>query len=362
MKREPVCVLGERVWRTYLGGREIGKLHGDEKAEDSHFPEEWMYSVTRAFNAGREEIVEGLCKIAGGEYDEKTLKEYIDSDPEEILGKKHVETWGNTPGVLIKMIDSKERLTVQVHPDRETAKRLFGSPFGKTECWHILNTREDCEEKPCLYLGFKEGITRKEWEKCFFEQDYDRMLGLMNCLEVKPGETYLVKGGVPHAIGAGCTLIETQEPTDYTIRVEKVTPSGYTIDDSMCHQGLGFEKMFECFHYTGAGEAATREDACIKEQSLENGGQCLVGYDSTPCFQMEQHTVEMGETKEFEEEEVFSCLYVLSGKGILKTETKEYQIERNSQFFVPAGKEKYCITNVEDEKIKILKMHGPKSE
>ena len=71
---------------------------------------------------------------------------------------------------------------------------------------------------------------------------------------------------------------------------------------------------------------------------------------------------EMGETKEFEEEEVFSCLYVLSGKGILKTETKEYQIERNSQFFVPAGKEKYCITNVEDEKIKILKMHGPKSE
>ena len=95
MKREPVCVLGERVWRTYLGGREIGKLHGDEKAEDSHFPEEWMYSVTRAFNAGREEIVEGLCKIAGGEYDEKTLKEYIDSDPEEILGKKHVETWGS---------------------------------------------------------------------------------------------------------------------------------------------------------------------------------------------------------------------------------------------------------------------------
>ena len=188
------------------------------------------------------------------------------------------------------------------------------------------------------------------------------MLGLMNCLEVKPGETYLVKGGVPHAIGAGCTLIEIQEPTDYTIRVEKVTPSGYTIDDSMCHQGLGFEKMFECFHYTGAGEAVTREDACIKEQSLENGGQCLVGYDSTPCFQMEQHTVEMGETKEFEEEEVFSCLYVLSGKGILKTETKEYQIERNSQFFVPAGKEKYCITNVEDEKIKILKMHGPKSE
>ena len=62
--------------------------------------------------------------------------------------------------------------------------------------------------------------------------------------------------------------------------------------------------MFECFHYTGQVKLL-REDACIKEQSLENGGQCLVGYDSTPCFQMEQHTVEMGETKEFEEERYF---------------------------------------------------------
>ena len=362
MRRELVCVLGERVWRTYLGGREIGKIYGDEKAEDSHFPEEWMYSVTRAFNAGREGICEGLCKIAGGEYDGKTLKEYIESDPEGILGKKHVEIWGNTPGVLIKMIDSKERLTVQVHPDRETAKRLFGSPFGKTECWHILNAREDCEEKPCLYLGFKEGITRKEWEECFFEQDYDRMLSLMNCLEVKPGETYLVKGGVPRAIGAGCTLIEIQEPTDYTIRVEKVTPSGYTIDDSMCHQGLGFEKMFECFHYVGAGEAATREDACIRERVLENGGHCLVGYEDTPCFKMEQYTLEKGETKEFEEEEIFFCLYILSGKGVLKTETKEYPIERNSQFFVPAGDETYCITNTGDKPVEILKMYGPKSK
>ena len=61
----------------------------------------------------------------------KALKEYIDSDPEEILGKKHVETWGNTPGVLIKMIDSKERLTVQVHPDRENSKTTFWKSFWK---------------------------------------------------------------------------------------------------------------------------------------------------------------------------------------------------------------------------------------
>ena len=62
MKREPVCVLGERVWRTYLGGREIGKIYGDEKAEDSHFPEEWMYSVTRLLTQDGKEYAKVYVK------------------------------------------------------------------------------------------------------------------------------------------------------------------------------------------------------------------------------------------------------------------------------------------------------------
>lgn len=387
MKREPVLVKGERVWRTYLGGREIEKLHKDgtdgSAAADSHFPEEWMYSVTRAFNAGREEIEEGLCYLKQEE--RQSLKDYIEAAPEEILGKAHTERWGSTPGVLIKIIDSKERLTVQVHPDQETAQRLFGSPFGKTECWHILGTREDTEEPPCIYLGFREGITRQQWEECFETQDYPRMLGLMNRLEVKPGETYLVKGGVPHAIGAACMLIEIQEPTDYTIRVEKVTPSGFRIDDRMCHQGLGFQGMFDCFHYEGNSEAEIRRKYCIESRVREDGGLRLVGYEDTPCFQMDQYTVET--ERWFSGESVFSCIYILSGTGILKTESEDqnqepgtqnqepgiqnsesgtrnpssgqYRIARNTQIFVPADSKKYCIINQGNTPVKMLKMYGP---
>ena len=360
MRKEPIMVKGERVWRTYLGGREIGRLHGEPDSQDDHFPEEWMYSVTQAFNVGREGITEGLCKIQSEE--EKTLKEYIEKDPEEILGEGHVKIWGNTPGVLIKMIDSQERLTVQVHPDKEKAKTLFGSDFGKTECWYILGTREDSEDSPCIYLGFREGITRKQWEECFFEQDYGRMLGLMNRLEVKDGETYLVKGGVPHAIGAGCMIIEIQEPTDYTIRVEKVTPSGFCIDDRMCHQGLGFEKMFDCFKYEGKREDEIREEYCILPTPTKDGGCCLVGYKDTPCFQIYRYSVREADCLNFEREEVFSCLYVCSGSGILRTDSCEYRIERNSQFFVPAGSEKYCIINNGDSPIEMLKMYGPISK
>lgn len=360
MQKEPVMVSGERVWRTYLGGREISRLHGDQNGQDDHFPEEWMYSVTKACNVGREELTEGLCKVQGK--NEKTLKEYIEEDPQEILGKRHTEIWGNNPGVLIKIIDSKERLTVQVHPDKEKAKELFGSAFGKTECWHILETREDSEEVPCIYLGFREGITKEQWQECFFDQDYDRMLSLMNRLEVRKGETYLVKGGVPHAIGAGCMIIEIQEPTDYTIRVEKVTPSGFCIDDRMCHQGLGFEKMFDCFKYDGEKEEDVRAEYCILPTLMEDGGECLIGYNDTPCFKIHRYFVGAAEHMNFGKEETFSCLYVRSGKGILKTVSGEYGIEKNSQFFIPADSGEYCIINKGDTPVEILKMYGPKTE
>lgn len=353
---EPIMLKGERVWRTYTGGKNIGRLHGEAAAEDGHFPEEWMYSVTRAANAGRETITEGLCREAGSG---RTLKELIEQAPEAMLGERHIRRWGTDLGVLIKLIDSKERLTVQVHPNREMAQRLFHSPFGKTECWHILKTRDD-EESPCIYLGFKEGVERRQWEECFKAQDYPRMLSMLNRLEVKPGETYLVRGGVPHAIGAGCMLLEVQEPTDYTIRVERVTPSGFVIEDSMCHQGLGFERMFDCFLYEGLEMGAARQAYCIRPKDKGKGRKELIGYGDTPCFRMEELTV--GDGLAFKGEGEFFCLYVLEGRVAMTSESGEYILDQNSQIFVPACCGKNIIKQIGKIKAKILKIYGPEDE
>lgn len=353
----PFKLSGERVWRTYVGGREIGRLHGEMTAKDGHFPEEWMYSTTRAFNAGREDTQEGICRLEGSGV---SLKQLVQLYPAQMLGKGHVERWGATTGVLIKMIDSKERLTIQVHPDKEKAMSLFNSQFGKTECWYILGTRADSVEPPCIYLGFKEGITKSRWIQCFEEQDYDAMLNLLNRIEVRKGETYLVKGGVPHAIGSGCMIIEIQEPTDYTIRVEKVTPSGFVIDDKMCHQGLGFKSMFDCFDYHGMSAEAVRERYCIrsKDADWEYGRkQMIVGYEDTPCFQIER--LDVTQECHMQGEGIFSCLYVLSGQGILRCGTQEHNLERNGQFFIPAISDPYSIKNTGREPICLLNMKGP---
>ena len=324
---------GERAWRTYIGGKLLDILHGEKEPKDTHFPEEWMFSTTRARNSGRENIVEGLSYLKNTNI---TFLDYLKTNP-EVLGKKHIEKWGENLGVLVKLIDSNERLTIQVHPNNEKALELFNSQFGKTESWHILGTRG---EETFIYLGFKE-----DFIKCFEEQDLDNMLKCLNKIKVKSGETYLVKGGVPHAIGSGCFILEVQEPTDYTIRVEKTTPSGFKIDDMMCHQGLGFEKMFECFNFEGESELEIREKYQMKEEELlKTEGiikRKIISYDETPCFNLTKLSI--SDEYEFINENSYSCLYIVSGEGKILNCSEEIEINKNSQVFIKA-----------DEKIKIL--------
>ncbi len=355
----PMKLTSARAWRTYIGGSQIDAIHGIHGSEDSQFPEEWIISTVRARNAGREHIEdEGMSYIEG---ENITLKDLIESNPEALLGKAHCDSVGATTGVLVKIIDAGERLTLQAHPDKETAMRLFNSPFGKTECWHILGGREIDGEKPCIYMGFKEGVTREEWKRCFNEQDIPAMLGCLHKFEVQAGETYLIRGGVAHAIGAGCLLVEIQEPTDFTVRTERITPAGLKIAESMLHQGLGFEDMFDCFHYGGM----TKEDAyssfCIPAktlaENLEYTRKEVIGYAETPCFRMERYDVSGKVT--IPASDVFSGLYVLCGGGCMKCDGTETKLEAGQQYFVPATSKPFTICAEPSHPITLFRCFGP---
>lgn len=205
----PFLLDNPRAWRTYLGGRMLDALHGDSNGEDGHFPEEWILSTVAARNAGREQFPEeGMSHLRGTDV---TLRSVLESDTEGYLGKGAAQP---TLGVLTKLIDSAERLILQVHPDRPTALRLFRSQYGKTECWHILSGHPVNGEEPCIYYGFQPDMTRARWEALFHAQDIPGMLAGMQKYPVHPGDTILIEGGMPHAIGAGCFLVEIQEPTD----------------------------------------------------------------------------------------------------------------------------------------------------
>ena len=226
-----------RVWRTYTGGANLDALHDIKPGLiGRNYPEEWIVSDTAS--TGKTEG-EGLSLIPA--MGNLPLKSLISDSPGVFLGSAHVRKYGPRLGVLTKLIDSAERLTIQVHPDKKKAMEYFSSPFGKTECWYILGGAD-----PCVYAGFREGVTRELWEELFDKQDTKGLLDCLIRLSVREGDAVLIPGGLPHAIGADTFLIEIQEPTDYTLRFEKITPQGLQISDEQCHLGLGFDRIFDC--------------------------------------------------------------------------------------------------------------------
>lgn len=251
-----------RVSRTYLGGKNIDIFYGKAKCENSFFPEDWTASVVSAYNstAGKEE---GLGETLDG-------KRIID-----LVGE-------DKPKILVKLLDSAERLVIQAHPTISFAKEFLNSDFGKTECWYFL----DCEKDACVYIGFKKGGKRKDWEKAFYENDSEKMLSMLHKLPVKNGDFVFVDGGVPHAIGKGCFMVELQEPSDLMVVNERFTPSGREIPEQRYTMGLSYDKMFDVYDYTGYTFEDLKNKFCPKRKQIGENLCEILGSDLTDKFTM----------------------------------------------------------------------------
>lgn len=175
-----------RVWRAYTGGKRIDGFYGKKNCVDGRMPEEWLASTVEAFNPDRPIKGAGLSVCEDG----RLFKDILEKNPEKTLGKELSKRFGGKLSILVKLLDSAERLVIQCHPTADFAKEYFGSPFGKTECWYML----DCEEEACIYLGFKPGITKEKWRNLFYKQDTAGMLDCLHRFPVKPGELWFVAG------------------------------------------------------------------------------------------------------------------------------------------------------------------------
>jgi mannose-6-phosphate isomerase len=137
-------------------------------------------------------------------------------DPLQVLGKAHMDLHGTNMGVLVKYLDAQEPYILQAHPTREWAKKMWSSDFGKEESWYVIGVRDDVPQ-PYILLGFKEGVTRKDWEALYYQDDLAGLEKLCHTIPVSVGDAFFVGGGVPHALGKGCFVIEVQEPSDITV-------------------------------------------------------------------------------------------------------------------------------------------------
>ncbi len=148
-------------------------------------------------------------KVANGPLKNKTLDELSKEYGLELVGEAAADP--NRFPLLLKFLFPHEKLSVQVHPDDEAARRV-GQPCGKTECWYVAHARPGAQ----IGLGLKPGVTREQFAQSI--QDA-RAEELLNWVNVYPGEMIYVTGGTVHTLGPGAIIVETQQQSDTTYRL-----------------------------------------------------------------------------------------------------------------------------------------------
>lgn len=185
--------------KDYLwGGTRLRDEYG-KKSDKDKLAESWELSCHK----------DGESVIENGEYAGKTLSAYINECGKAVLGEK-CERFEYFP-ILIKLIDAKDNLSVQVHPDNDYAMRVEGE-YGKTEMWYIV----DCEEGAELLYGFKHEITREEFAKRISD---NTLLEVTNNVPVHKGDVFFIEAGTLHAIGKGILIAEIQQNSNTTYRI-----------------------------------------------------------------------------------------------------------------------------------------------
>ncbi|OBQ56354.1 class I mannose-6-phosphate isomerase [Tamlana sp. s12] len=185
-----------RIW----GGEKL-KTQLNKNYSEENIGESWEISD-----------VEGdETKVVNGDLQGKTLKDLIYEFKGDFVGEKVYKEFGNDFPLLIKFIDAKTPLSIQVHPSNEIAKERHNS-FGKNEMWYVMQADEDAE----LIVGFDEEVSQADYKK---HLENNTVLEVMHHETVQSGDTFYIPTGRVHAIGAGVLLAEIQQTSDITYRI-----------------------------------------------------------------------------------------------------------------------------------------------
>jgi mannose-6-phosphate isomerase len=149
--------------------------------------------------------------VANGPDKGKSLNQLVSEQKAKLVGEENYQRFGDEFPLLVKFIDASQDLSIQVHPNDETAHRL-GKPHGKTEMWYTLESAPSAH----LYNGLKKKITTEEYEQMVAN---DTIVDALARYEIKEGDVFYIPAGRIHAIGSGCFVTEIQETSDVTFRI-----------------------------------------------------------------------------------------------------------------------------------------------
>lgn len=254
--------------------------------------------------------------VADGEYAGKKLNELVIEQKDKLVGKANYERFGDEFPLLIKFIDARQDLSIQVHPTDEIAKRQ-GKERGKTEMWYIMDSDKDAK----LYSGLKMQITPEQY-KAMVEDD--TITDALAQYEVKEDDCFFLPAGRIHAIGTGCFLAEIQQTSDVTYRIYDFKRK----DKDGNYRQLHTKEAAECINYT------VEDDYRTHYEHKKNEGVTLV---ECPYFTTAVYDLDEPMTLDYSELDSFVILIGLKGEGtIIDNEGNTVTISAGESILVPA--------------------------
>ncbi|MHC4533604.1 MAG: type I phosphomannose isomerase catalytic subunit [Planctomycetota bacterium] len=218
-------IYKQRIW----GGQKLREVFNKDLPAGEKIGESWELA----------DLPEDKSIIANGELAGQTLQLAIGKYPKEITGDENFPV--GFP-LLIKFLDAQDILSVQVHPDPQTCKRM-GRGQAKTECWYIISA----EPGAVIYKGLKDGVTKEQFTEAIEKGSVADMLVK---IPVEVGECHFLPSGTTHAIGQGLLIAEIQMPSDTTYRVFDWN----RIDDTGKARELHIEEALESIHFDSSGD------------------------------------------------------------------------------------------------------------
>jgi mannose-6-phosphate isomerase len=190
-------ILQGRIW----GGEKLQTVLNKPLNNQKNIGESWEISG----------VDDNISVVSNGFLKENNLNEIIEIYMGDLVGERIFQKYGEEFPLLIKFLDAREDLSIQVHPNDELASTRHQS-FGKSEMWYVMQSEEGSE----LISGFSKSITRKEYVKAVEDNNIDSLLAKHS---VKPGDVFYIPAGRVHAIGAGILIAEIQQTSDITYRI-----------------------------------------------------------------------------------------------------------------------------------------------
>ena len=307
IKFEPI--LKEKIW----GGTKLKTiLH--KNFDSQILGESWEISD-----------VEGDTSIvSNGILKGKSLKQLLEIYKDELVGKMNFQHFGTKFPLLIKFIDAKDDLSVQVHPNNELAKKRHNS-FGKTEMWYVMQA----DPKSNLIVGFSKNIEKNEYLQ---KLDNKELSTILNFEKVDKGSVFFIETGTVHAIGAGILLAEIQQTSDITYRIydwDRVDSNGKSRE-------LHTELALEALNFNTTKNAKVAYE--VKENELSKVVFC-------PYFKTNIIEVRQTKTLDYSTADSFVIFMCVEGDATLQLNEFTEEVKIGESILIPAISDKVIINS-----------------